>query len=102
MDPLPPFLHHQDGEIRLVGSRITLFHIVKDWREGASAEQIALDFPGLPLAQVKQVLAFYHANRPAVDEYVRQYQAVLDAQYAAGRKLSLAELRARAATGVRR
>ena len=101
MDPLPHYLHHQDGEIRLVGTRISLFHVAKAWQEGASAEQITLDFPSVPLTQVRQVLAFYAANRADVNEYVRQYQADLDAQYAAGRKLSLDELRARLASGVR-
>jgi len=80
--PLPEFLHWQDGEVRLVGHRISLFHIVREYDFGTQAEAIALRFPTLTLAQVFKVLAFYVENQAAVSEYVSQYERVLEEQQA--------------------
>ncbi len=80
---LPEFLEEQPyHEIRLTGHRIGLFTVVRDYKEGASAELITENYPTLPLELVQQVLAFYHANRAEVDAYVAEYQAELDRQEA--------------------
>jgi len=42
--PMPDVPHWQDGEVRLVGHRISLFHIVKEYEFGSQAESIALQF----------------------------------------------------------
>lgn len=80
--PLPDFLHWQDGEVRLVGHRISLFNVVREYDYGSQAEAIALRFPTLTLAQVFKVLAFYVENQAAVSAYVQQYEQVLDEQEA--------------------
>jgi uncharacterized protein (DUF433 family) len=80
---LPDFLiEHPDGEIRLTGHRIGLYTVVRCHREGRSAEEIAAEFPTLPLELVKKVLAFYRANRAAVDTYVDACRAELERQEA--------------------
>lgn len=74
---LPPFLHWKDGEVRLVGHRIDLYHVVDRARQGETPEMIAAFFPTLSLDEVRNVIAFYHARRTAVDEYVAQAAAAL-------------------------
>ena len=95
---LPNFLYQTDaGDIRLTGSRIGLYHVVREYQDRATAEQIALEYPTLPLVQVEQVIEFYLANRAAVDAYVREYEAELERQRAAGQHLDVDKLRARLA-----
>jgi uncharacterized protein (DUF433 family) len=80
---LPDFLTRDDfDEIRLTGHRIGLYTVVRCYREGRSAEQIAEEFPSLPLSLVYKVLAFYLDNRQEVDAYVDAYAAELARQEA--------------------
>jgi uncharacterized protein (DUF433 family) len=80
---VPDFLTEDaDGEVRLTGHRIGLYTVVRLYREGRSAEQIAEDLPSLPLALVFKTLAFYLENRAEVDAYVDAYRAELDRQQA--------------------
>ena len=81
---LPSCLHWSpDGEIRIVGRRIGLFHILKAHRvRGESPERIAEEFDLAP-ALVAEVLAFTDRHRPEVDADVADYQAELDRQFAA-------------------
>lgn len=75
--PLPDFLTNYHGEIRLTGHRIGLFSVVRPYREGCSAEVLALQFPTLSMALIHKVIAFYWENQPAVDEYLDQFDAEL-------------------------
>jgi uncharacterized protein (DUF433 family) len=74
---LPEFLANYHGEIRLTGHRIGLFSVIRLYREGHSAEGLALQFPTLSMAQIHKVLAFYWENQRAVDEYVNQFDSEL-------------------------
>ncbi len=80
---LPEFLHWQDGEVRLVGHRISLYHVVRQLRAGRSIEDVCVEFPTLTSDEVSAVLKFYDANRSVVDDYIDAYSAELDALYAA-------------------
>src|SRR5260370_38445551 len=81
---LPDFLRSDaGGEIFLAGHRVTLYHVIKDYREGYSAEALAAAYPTLPLALVHKVLAFYLENQPEVDRYVAETRAEIDRQAAA-------------------
>ena len=94
---LPPCLHwHPDGEIRLVGHRIGLYHFIYYYNQGFTAEMILCQFPTLELATIHKVIAFYLDDREEVDHYVIQYQAELEHLHGAGpHGPSVAELRAR-------
>jgi uncharacterized protein (DUF433 family) len=94
---LPDFLvDHPDGEIRVTGHRIGLFHIVRYYNEGYSPEMLSEQFPTLSLALIHKVIAFYLENRAGVDDYVAKYEAELEQQRAVAPKgPSLAELRRR-------
>ena len=76
---LPPCLHwHPDGEIRLVGHRIGLYHFVYYYNQGFTAEMILCQFPTLELATIHKVIAFYLDHREEVDRYAAKYQTELD------------------------
>jgi uncharacterized protein (DUF433 family) len=94
---LPEFLvQDAQGDIRLTGHRIGLFHVVTLYKKGYAPAMLAAEFPTLPLALIHQVISLYLANRPGVDEYVRSYQADLDRQRAqAPRGPTLSELQRR-------
>ena len=82
---LPPYLHwHPDGEIRLVGHRIGLYHFVFYYNQGFTAEMMLGQFPTLDLALIHKVIAFYLEIQKDVDDYVADYRAELDALRAAG------------------
>jgi uncharacterized protein (DUF433 family) len=73
---LPEFLvEHSDGEIRLTGHRISLYHLVFYYNEGYSPEMLVGQFPTLPLPLVHKVIAFYLENHADVDAYVAQHDA---------------------------
>jgi uncharacterized protein (DUF433 family) len=94
---LPPYLHwHPDGEIRLVGHRIGLYHFVFYYNQGYTAEMMLGQFPTLELALIHKVIAFYLDHQKEVDEYVGQYRSDLDYLRAAGPHApSVVELRKR-------
>lgn len=95
---LPDFLTRTpDGDIRLAGRRVGLYHLVLDYRNGLSPEMIALEYAPLPLATAYKAIAFYLDNRAEVDEYVRRTAADLDRQSAAGRHHDADALRRRLA-----
>jgi uncharacterized protein (DUF433 family) len=80
---LPPCLHWSpDGEVRVVGRRIGLFHIVKEYRvDGEPLEKIAEQFELTP-AVIAEVLDFADQHWAQVGAYMAEYQAELDRQEA--------------------
>jgi hypothetical protein len=81
---LPPCLHWSpDGEVRVVGRRIGLFHIVKAHRKlGEAPATIAGEFDLAPEV-IAEILAFVEQHQASVDAYMTEYQADLDREYAA-------------------
>jgi uncharacterized protein (DUF433 family) len=78
---VPDFLTEDaDGEVHLTGHRLGLYTVVRLYREGRSAEQVAKELPSLPLALVFKTLAFYLENQAEVDGYVAAYRAELQHQ----------------------
>ena len=66
------YVENVEGAYRVAGSRVSLDSIVYCFREGLSPESIAESFPTLSLEQVYGAIAFYLANQPMVDEYLRE------------------------------
>jgi uncharacterized protein (DUF433 family) len=91
--------------IRVKGHRVGLEHIVERYQEGYSPEQMTLDFPGLDLAQIYGIIAYYLHNQAEVDAYVARVNARAEAAYHAwaanpsSATLRVRELRARRAQG---
>lgn len=89
------FLHEQDGEVRLVGHRISLFNLLSFYREGYSAEMLREQFPTLSMALIHKVLGFYWENKDEVEATLFQTRERLEAARAAGVYLDVVALRSR-------
>lgn len=98
---LPDFLNIADGEVRLTGHRVGLYHVICPYIEGHSVEMIAAQMPTLPLALIHKVVAFYLDNQQALDADIASSRARLDSLEADTRRTNpapaLAELRQRLA-----
>ena len=66
------YVENVEGTYRVANSRVSLDSIVYCFREGLSPEGIAESFPTLTLGQVYGAIAYYLANQPMVDEYLRE------------------------------
>ena len=64
-----------DGVVRVGKSRVTLDVIVAAFCEGATAEEIAHQYPSLNLADVYQVIGYYLRRSSEVDKYLRERKA---------------------------
>lgn len=82
MTYLEDYLEITPDRIRLKGHRIGLEQIVRAYRDGASAEDIARDFPGLPLESIYAALTYYLRNQAAVETYIAQQEAAAARDYA--------------------
>ena len=60
--------------IRVKGSRVTLDTIVAAFAEGATAEEIAQQYPTLDLAVVYGVSSYYLQHADEVDAYLSERQ----------------------------
>lgn len=95
---LPEFLTQaQDGEIRIAGHRIGLYHLIEHYNEGESAEMLACRYPSLPLALVHKVLAFYWENQSEADAYIAACSATMDNERQDARAFDFGALRHRLA-----
>jgi uncharacterized protein (DUF433 family) len=63
-----------DGVIRIAGARVTLDTVVAAFEEGATAEEIARQYPSLALADIYAVLGYYLRQRETIDAYLRKRQ----------------------------
>jgi uncharacterized protein (DUF433 family) len=66
------------GRLRIDGTRVTVLQIVALYKRGESAEEIAQSFPQVGLGQVYAALAYYHANRDAVERELADESAEFD------------------------
>jgi len=74
------YIEEQEGAYRILGKRVSLDSIVYAFLAGQSPESIAQSFPGLTLEEVYGAIAFYLANRAAIDDYlaagVKQFETL--------------------------
>jgi uncharacterized protein (DUF433 family) len=66
-----PLIVGDDGTIRVKGSRVTLDVIIRQFKQGATAEQILEDFPSLNLRDVYGAIYYYLEHEPEIEEYLR-------------------------------
>jgi uncharacterized protein (DUF433 family) len=65
-----PLREDSQGFVRVGQTRVTLQSVVELFEQGASAEEIALRFESVSLAEVYAVLSFYTAHRQDVAAYL--------------------------------
>ena len=67
-----PLRTDTDGVVRVGKTRVTLDTVVAAFRDGATAEEIAQQYPSLRLADVYSVIGYYLDRQDEVDSYLRQ------------------------------
>ncbi len=70
----PPLRQDEQRTIRVGGTRVTLATVVHAYQSGASAEEIALAYDCLNLADVHDVIGYYLRNQAMVDRYLAEEQ----------------------------
>jgi uncharacterized protein (DUF433 family) len=90
----PPLAADASGALRVGNSRVTLDTVVSAFRDGATAEEIAEQYPAISLGQVYAVIAYYLAHTAEVDDY-------LDAQEQRSAEVRQANERLFDPTGIR-
>ena len=65
-----------DGVVRVGETRVTLDTVVGAFKEGATAEEIASQYPTLALADVYSVIAYYLQSTNEVEAYLKQRRDV--------------------------
>jgi len=71
-----PLQADADGVVRVANTRVTLETVIAAFNNGATAEQIAHDYPVLHLADIYAVITFYLRQREAVDTYLAEQRLV--------------------------
>lgn len=72
-----PLILGDDGTIRISGSRVSLEIIVRQFKQGATAEQLLEDFPSLTLRDIYGTIYYYLDNTEAVEDYMRQQEKTI-------------------------
>jgi len=65
-----PLAFDKNGVVKVGGTRITLDTVVKAFTRGATAEEIAQQFPSVSLSDVYATISYYLQNRVQVDEHL--------------------------------
>ena len=70
--------------IRIAGTRVGIEFVLREYRQGASPEELALRFPTLTLEQIHATITYYLARRDEVDAYLldTEQEQQADAQQA--------------------
>ena len=69
-----PIERDADGVLRVGGTRVTLDTLVTAFISGATAEEIALRYPSLKLADIYSAISYYLQNQAEVEGYLQQRQ----------------------------
>ena len=72
------YVETRNGGYYVAATRISLDTVVYLYRDGASPESIQDDLPSLSLEQIHGAIAFYLANRDAVDQNILEGERELD------------------------
>lgn len=67
-----PLSFADDGVIRVARTRVTFDTVIEAFSEGATAEEIAQQYPSLKLADVYHVLGYYLNHQQETNDYLRQ------------------------------
>jgi hypothetical protein len=70
-----PLLEDADKVLRVSGTRVPLETVIEAFQAGATPEEIAQDFPVLPLADVYAVITYYLRHRDVVTGYLERRAA---------------------------
>lgn len=83
---VPPIAADPDGVLRVSGTRVTVDTIVRAFERGATPEEIAGQYPVVPLPDIYAVIAYYLSHRADIDAYLAARRNAEDEVRAAFRK----------------
>lgn len=69
-----PLVADAGGAVHVGSTRVSLDIVVAAFTEGATAEEIAQQYPSLHLADVYSVIAYYLRRQAEVEAYLRERQ----------------------------
>lgn len=73
IQPLPlPLALGKDGVARVGGTRVTLDTVVRAFTRGATAEEIAQQYPTLSLSDIYATISYYLQHRDEVESYLEK------------------------------
>ena len=67
-----PITVDTDGVLRVGGTRVTLDLVVAAFLEGATAEEIAHQYPSVDLADVYAAISYYLKHKEEVESYLKK------------------------------
>ena len=73
-----PLRTDKDGVIRVSKTRVTFDTIVAAYLEGATAEESAVQYPVVPLADVYSVIGYYLHQKKKVHAYLKRREKFAD------------------------
>jgi len=76
--PPVPLKTDLDGVVRVGNTRVTLDTVIGAFKDGATAEEIVGQYPGLSLADVYAVIGYYLQRQSEVETYLAQRQQTGD------------------------
>jgi len=77
------FVERRDDSFYLIGNRVPLAHIVREFQRGESAEAIRSHYPVLSLEQVYGAITFYLGSQEDVEADIAERERKEDAFTAA-------------------
>jgi len=69
---LPPPRWDEAGGIRIGQSRVTLDSLLAAYHQGATPEEIAVQYSVLTLEEIYAAIAYYLANQQQIDQYLEE------------------------------
>lgn len=76
------YMQQRDGEYYVDSTRVTLRSVITDWKQGRVAEQIAKDFPSVPLVAIYGVITAYLEHEQEFDAHFHESDAVAEQRQA--------------------
>jgi hypothetical protein len=73
------FVERRDNSFYLIGSRVPLAHIVREFQRGESPEAIRSHYPALSLEQVYGAIAFFLGSKKEVEADIAEREREEDA-----------------------
>ncbi len=67
-----PLEMDREGVLRVFGTRVTLDTVISAFDRGATPEEIASQYPTVPLPDIYAVIAYYLSRRDGVEAYLNQ------------------------------
>jgi uncharacterized protein (DUF433 family) len=70
-----PLMMDDDGVVRVGGTRVTIDTVIYAFLEGATAEEIAQQYPSLSLADIYSVISYYLNQSDQVNLYLQKRES---------------------------